>query len=124
MVYHTSPTSELTLPSLFNMTSSDYAIQMDLDLARTNIYYDFGSAHSWATTGQSIPIDQPQDYVMARRYLRQQGLSLQDPTIRPATSWSLMEWEGLAWEDKYYFPMSPMKPPVQMILTTHLSAVR
>ena len=32
--------------------------------------------------------------------------------------------EGLAWRDIFRFPMTPMKPPVQMVRTTHLSSVR
>ena len=106
------------------MSAADHDLQMDLDFARADLYYEFGSSLSWAATGEANPMFRPKEYVTARQYLRQTDLSLQDPTFRPAPSWSLREREGLVWEDKFVFPMSPMKAPVQMIRTTHLSAVR
>ena len=56
MVYHTSPTSDVSLPSLFNMSAADHDTQMDLDFARANLYYEFGSSLSWAATGEANPM--------------------------------------------------------------------
>ena len=106
------------------MSAADHDLQIDLDFARSDLYFEFGSSLSWAAIGEANPMFRPQGYVTARQYLRQTDLSLQDPTFRPAPSWSLREREGLVWEDKFVFPMSAMKAPVQMIRTTHLSAVR
>ena len=80
MVYHTSPTSEASSPSLFNMTGDGHGL-----------HYDFGSPSSWDSTGANpmSPMPVPQEYVTARQYHMQHDLSLLDPTFRPAPSWSL-----------------------------------
>ena len=81
MVYHTSPTSEASSPSLFNMTGDGHKLQMELDFARADLHYDFGSPSSWAATGTNpmSPMPVPQEYVTARQYLLQHDLSLMDP---------------------------------------------
>ena len=68
MVYHTSPTSEPSSPSLFNMTGDDHELQMELDVARANIHFDFGSPHSWDAVGTDpmSPMPLLQEYVTAR----------------------------------------------------------
>jgi hypothetical protein len=127
MVYHTSPTTSPGTPSLFMMMDEHHAHQMGQDAARINLLYNFGVPNAWAAIGHDplSPMPTPQDYVEARQYLLQQDLSLLDPTFRPRTSWSLRPAEGLPWDmSTFHFPLTPMKPPVQMIRTTHLSAVR
>ena len=127
MVYHTSPTTSPGSPSLFTMMGEDYEHQMEQDAARVNLLYDFGVPTAWAAIGHDPlePMAITQDYVTARGYLLQQDLSLLDPAFRPRTSWSTRPREGLPWDmSTFRFPLTPMKPPVQMIRTTHLSAVR
>ena len=126
MVYHTSPSTAPGSPSMFIMTGEGHEHQMEQDLARVNLLFDFGIPTAWAATGNDplAPMPLTQDYVTARQYLLQHDLSLLDPTFRPKPTWSLRAREGLNWRDTFRFPMTPMKPPVQMVRTTHLSAVR
>ena len=127
MVYHTSPTTTPGSPSLFTMTGEGHEHQMEQDAARVNLLFDFGVPTAWAAIGNDPldPMALTQDYVTARQYLLQQDLSLLDPAFRPKTSWSLRPKEGLPWDmGTFRFPLTPMKPPVQMVRTTHLSAVR
>ena len=70
MVYHTSPASDASSPSLFNMTADDHNLQMELDFARADLHYDFRSSLSWAVSLEANPMCRPQEYVTAQQYLR------------------------------------------------------
>ena len=51
MVYHTSPSTAPGPPSMFIMTGEGHELQMEQDLARVNLLFDFGIPTAWAATG-------------------------------------------------------------------------